>query len=116
MKNIFTNTESAIFSIIESAQIHSTASENGDYKKANKNYEIIQKAVEFIIDNNQIDSLKNLLNHNEISVKIASASYLLKYFEKESLEVLEKIVTDSILFKSFEAKMILQEWRNGNLK
>lgn len=115
MRILFNNNESAIGTIVDSAQKHSIASENGDFKTANKNYDLIKKAVEYLRKHNGIDELKGLLTHTEISVKIAASSYLLKHFEREAVKVLEEIANKSIPHKSFDAKMILQEWKKGNL-
>jgi major membrane immunogen (membrane-anchored lipoprotein) len=109
------NVESAIQTIIESSQIHAEESTNGNYKTANKNFDLIQKAVNFLRENNAIEKLKELLLYDNIDVKISAATYLLKHNEPEAVAVLQEIALKSNPFQSFNAEMILQEWKKGNI-
>jgi hypothetical protein len=115
MKHLFNSIESAINTIIDASQKHSYATEIGDYKTANKNYDIIQKAVIYLRANDGVYKLRELLTHSQVSVRVAAASFLLKHFEQEAIGVLEEIASKSIPHQSFNAQMVLQEWRNGNL-
>jgi hypothetical protein len=115
MKNAFSNSESAINAIIESSKRHSDATDIGDYKTANKNYNVIQKAVTYLRENDGLSELKNLLTNDEISVKVWVATFLLKHYEQDAVTVLEDVAKKSIPQHSFNAKMVLQEWRNGRL-
>ncbi len=115
MKNLFKDIESAINTIIESSKKHAFASESGDYKIANRNYDLIQKAVGYLREHNGIDKLKELLSNSEVSVRVVAASFLLKHSEQEATSALEEIASKSIPHQSFNAQMILQEWRKGNL-
>jgi hypothetical protein len=115
MKKI-NNIDSAIDIIIDSANKHAIASEMGDYKTANKNFDLIQKAVIYLRNNNGINKLEELLYHENVSVQLAAASYLLIHDEKKAIAVLENIVKQNIPHKSFDAEMVLSEWRKGNLR
>lgn len=115
MKHKLNNLDSAINIIIESSQKHAQATETGDYKTANKNYYLIKKGVTYLRENDGIEKLKELLTYNETSVKVWVASYLLKHDEHLAVTVLEEIASKSIPHQSFDAKMVLQEWRKGNL-
>ena len=93
---------------------HAEATEQGDYKIANKNYDTIAKTIEFLKQHNAICSLLEYLNHNSIGVKIWAATYLLPTNEKEATQVLEQIIREKGI-QSFDAKMVLSEWGKGNL-
>ncbi len=112
---MFNDIKSAINTIITSSQRHALASQEGDYKTANKNYDLMQKAVNFLRTNNGNDKLMELLKHEDVNVRVAAASFLLKHSEKQAIDVLEATTAMSIPNTSFNAKMVLQEWRNGNL-
>lgn len=116
MKKTFENNNSAIETLIDSANKHSNASEMGDYKSANKNFTLIQKAVYYLRENDGINKLEELLNHKDISVRLAAASYFLAHNADKAILILENIVRQKIPHKSFEAKMVLDEYRKGNLK
>jgi hypothetical protein len=45
-----------------------------------------------------------------------AATNLLVNNEEKAISVLEDIVNLKILYHSFESKMILSEWRKGNMK
>lgn len=115
MKKTFNNKDEAIKAIIESSQMHAQASQTGDYKTANKNYHVINKAVVYLIENGGIEKLKELLTYTDVSVKVWVASYLIKQDDQQAVSVLEEIAFKSIPFHSSDARLVLQEWRKGNL-
>lgn len=115
MKEEFNDVNVAVNVIIAASQKHAQAIETGDYKIANKNYDRTRKAVAYLRENGGIENLKNLLNHKETSVRLAAVTFLLKHHEAQAKAVLEEIVSASIPHQSFSAKLVLQEWRNGNL-
>jgi hypothetical protein len=116
MKKNIDNIEDAVKIIIDSAIKHSIASENGDYKVANKNYMLLQEAIYFLRDKNRIDKLQDLISHNDISVRLSVASYLLIHNEEMAISVIKNIIEQKIPHKSFTARMVMEEWKKGNLK
>lgn len=112
------NIDSAIKIIIDCADNHATASEEGKYRIANKNFDEMQKAYFYLRDNNHLDSLEILLTHPSLNVQVAVASYLLLYdkLSAKAKKILETIAKQEIPHKSFNAKMVLSEWKKGNLK
>jgi hypothetical protein len=115
MKHTFNSAEEAINTVIESSKNHANATDTGDYKTANKNYDVLKKAVTYLRENNETEKLKELLKYNDISVKVAAASYLLKNADQEAIAVLKEIASQSIPHHSFTAKLVLQEWQKGKL-
>lgn len=95
--------------IFENAAIkHKLYSDDGNYKKANKEHEKIIKALNFLYNNKNMEQLLPLLNKTEESVKEWAATYLLPEYEDISLEVLRGI-------KTLTAETIVKEWEKGRL-
>ena len=74
----FKNTNDAIRLFEENAEKHGVATLNGDYKEANKCYKKIQLTKNFLLAQNDLNSLGCLLHKESISIKIWAARYLLK--------------------------------------
>lgn len=90
-------------------------SETGDYKSGNKSYQKIIDSVNFIKDNNFIDSLISFLSDESIGVRLWSAYFLLPENESHSLQILEQIEQENSIH-SLTAKTTISEWKKGNLK
>lgn len=58
--------------------------------------------------------LTHLTRHENLDVRIAAATDLLPLNERKAILALESAAKKSGL-SAFTAKMVLQEWRNGNL-
>lgn len=110
-----TDIESALGVFEESSLRHSDATEVGDYKAANKNYDSIVEATSFLKKQNAIDSLIPFLKHNFLGVRLWAASYLLPSYEKEATKTLQEISLKNGIH-SLTAKTTLSEWQKGNLK
>ena len=108
--------EDAIKTIIESSEKHAEATDTGDYKTCNKNYTFIKKSVDYLMENGEIDSLRELLNCDSVSVKLWVASFLIRLNEEKAIQVVESIASQSIRHHSFGAQVLLEEWKKGNLK
>ena len=111
----FKDSETALEKFEEAATKHTEATEQGDYKTANKCYAVIAKAVLFLKEQNEIQQLSVLLNHDSVGVRGWTATYLLPLKEQEAVQVLEQIAGGTGIH-SFTAKTTLSEWRKGNLK
>ncbi len=109
------DTSTALNLFEEAAINHADATEQGDYKTANKNYAIIVKAIEFLKEQNKRKDLSEFLNHNSIGVRMWAATYLLPVIESEALQVLKKISEEKGIH-SFDAEVTISEWKKGNLK
>ena len=108
---------SNISKYIENAINHGEATNKGDHKKANKCYEKLIEAYLQIRNSgeNWIDEFIELLLHENDSVKCWSATHLLKYREQEAIKTLKELNTGKGI-TSFDAEMVLEEWKKGNLK
>ncbi len=106
---------SAISRFEEAAIKHAEATEQGDYKTANKNYAIIVKAVTFLKMHNEIQKLFGLLYHASVGVRMWAATYLLPVSESEGLRVLKQIEQMEGIH-SLDASTTISEWEKGNLK
>lgn len=115
MEKQINSIEKAIEIIIDSASKHSLASEIGDYRLANKNFDLIRKAVHYLRENNRVDRLEELLDYEDINVRLAVASYFLAHNRAKAISVLENIISLEIPHKSFEAELVLEEFKKGNI-
>jgi hypothetical protein len=100
---------------VEAATRHGEATEQGDYKTANKNYAIIAKVVTFLKERTELYSLLQFLDHSSDGVKGWAATYLLPIEELRAIRALEEIAKGSGI-GSLDAETTLSEWRKGNLK
>lgn len=111
-----TNEIEKIIKQFESAALkHEIASEEGDYKTANKSYKDLQRSTILLKERGMLSSLADLLNHSSVGVRMWAAVYLLNERENDSVMVLQKIADGSGI-NSLTAKTTLSEWRKGNLK
>jgi hypothetical protein len=109
------DTATAILRFEEAATKHAEATEQGDYKTANKNYAVIVKAITFLKEQDEVQKLSELLNHSSAGVRMWAATYLLPVSESEGLRVLKQIEEETGIH-SFTAKITISEWGKGNLK
>ena len=110
-----TNIATALSLFEEAAIKHAEATEQGDYKTANKSYALIIKAINFLKEHNELTVLLTFLNHTSAGVRSWAATYLLPIKENEAIKVLEDLVKRTDIH-SLDAEATLSEWRKGNLK
>ncbi len=107
---------------INNSIIHGEGQRESNSKKSNKAYELICKSYEEIKKQEEsgLQSLLELLEHPNQSVRLWSAKYLLNYSPKAK-QVLEELASlDENKFREYEtigfnAEMTLLEWEQGNL-
>ena len=109
------DTATALLQFEEAASKHAKATDQGDYKTANKCYAVITNVIEFLKEQNEIQKLSEFLNHNSVGVRMWAATYLLPVLENEGLRVLKQIA-EGLGIHSFTAKTTVSEWEKGNLK
>jgi len=98
----------------DAAKQQAEATELGDYKKANKYYEDIFKAAEFIKSENAINHLLLFLSNPDIGVQLWAACFLLSKYELEGLKKLKEIEKENSIH-SLAAATTIVEWKKGNL-
>lgn len=93
------------------------ALEEGNSKKANKQFDKIRKIEkELKLDSDlYVKYFEPLLEHENDYVKVNAAYSLLPLTTKKSEKVLAELSKKRGLM-AFEAEMTLQEWKKGNLK
>lgn len=85
------NIETALSIFEEAATKHAETTEKGDYKGANKKYDIVVEAAAFLKERNEVDKLLDFLTHASVGVRMAAATYLLATHEKEAIKVLLQV-------------------------
>lgn len=108
--------EEAILIYQQAALDHMSGMLSSDYKFANKSASILTKVKVFLKENNAFLSLERLLTHESIGVRVWAARDLLGVKEEEAIRVLEDVVNSQSGILSFDAEMVLKEWRAGRLK
>lgn len=114
MRNI-KNVKDALELFEKAAIKQSEAIDKGNSKVANYNYDIMVEVAKFLRANKSLKELSVFYEHPNISVRSFAAAYLLPIDEENSIRVLDEIVKMKVL-GSFDAKMTIQEWKNGNLR
>ena len=110
-----TDVDNALEYFREAAAIHGEATESGNYKLGNKNYDLIVKSIDYLIKESAIDHLLKFLDDPNISVRVWAAAYLLPIYEKEALNTLLSIMQGNGIIAG-NAQITIQEWKKGNLK
>lgn len=109
------NVEIALQLFEEAAIKQGEASKLGKGKEANRYYDKIGTIVTYLKSNRCLERLSLYYTHPDLSVRSWAAAYLLPLYEKESLKVLKEISKMKV-FGSLDAKLTIQEWKNGNLR
>jgi len=99
------------------AKKHGEATMEGDYKLANENYDKLVKLLQKIrqFGNDGDIALLSLIEDENQSVRCWAATDSLKYDKRKAVKVLKKLSKEEGII-AFDAKMVLSEWKKGNLK
>ena len=98
------------------AALHWTASREGDYKTANKNYAKLTKIFKILSNSQKLqeETMPRLLNDNDFCVQVWAAAHCLSLgvYQTEAIFILENVSEMSASeAPSFEAKMTLKAWK-----
>jgi hypothetical protein len=106
-----------IENFIDATIKHGEATEEENWKVANRQYKTIEKSYQQLkeMDEEGVNELIKLLDYDNDYVKLWSASYLLPVTEEKAKSILI-MLSQKVGPPSFEAKMTLEEWEKGNLK
>lgn len=107
----------ALDSFEKAVHAHSVATEQGEYKSANKHYDRIVRAIVFLKEHDALMSLQDFLDHPSAGVRTWAALYLsfLPGQEKEAECALEEVARGEGILAG-NARTILDEWNEGSLK
>ncbi|MCE5185145.1 MAG: DUF2019 domain-containing protein [Planctomycetaceae bacterium] len=99
------------------AEEHGKGTLEGDYKKANKNHDKIIKTLERLrqFGKEGNDALLSLIHDQNQSVRCWAATHCLAFNEKEARNALGQLAREDGII-AFNAKMVLEEWKKGNLQ
>lgn len=98
------------------AILHGEGSVSLDVAQTNGAAEEIYRIVTFLRNENCLKLLKPLLLHENFSVVAWAASYLLEQYENDSIKALNKVIESGNSDVSFDAEIVLEEWRKGTFK
>jgi hypothetical protein len=103
---------------ISLATEHGECTLDGNYKNGNKAYAKLQAVIKDIYNSDKDVRKKffELLHHENDSVKIWTATTLLKTFENEALKTLKEIELKSDNIFSLTAQTTIDVWHKGELK
>lgn len=98
------------------AEAHGAASEQGDYKTANRNYDkLLGIVAKLRVHGAQGEAaLRRLMKDRSDAVAAFAATRSLPFAEADALEVLEAIARKAGAV-GFNAEMVIKEWKGGRL-
>jgi hypothetical protein len=96
---------------------HGECTLNGRYQKGNVHFDKMIAAVKQIRlhGDEGTAALIQLMSDNDDSVAASAATYCLPCVPDEALKVLSAVAAKEGMI-AFDARMVIQEWRKGNLK
>ena len=98
---------------IRAAVSHGEATLSGDFRKANRQYGILSGYYSQIKDDPAaLEIFSTLLSHDNVSVRIWSAAYLLPHNSLMAVRVLKEISKGEGIM-AFNAKMVLENMTHG---
>ena len=102
---------------VDAAERHGSGMEQGNSNSTNCAYDDLVEITVAIKEKSSdgLRALTPLLRHASPSVRKCAAFRLLMLCTDEAVAVLEEVANESS-YVGFDAEMILEEWRKGNLK
>jgi hypothetical protein len=102
---------------VEAARLHGEATERGDHELANQQYDALIDALRRLRSEagGEGPALLDMLDHEDPHVRCCAATHLLAVDPERALEALEALGSTPGI-AGFNAKMVLSEWRKGQLR
>jgi Domain of unknown function (DUF2019) len=99
------------------AQNHGKGTMDGNPKLTNRSYHKVMETLNKIKKYNDegYKALSQLLEENNDYIRLFAATHLLNYNKQKAEKTLQEI-TQKPGIVSLDAEVVLQEWKNGNLK
>jgi hypothetical protein len=98
------------------AHSHGVATENGDYKIANKNADVVAKIYAELRSRGERELLLSLLVHESQGVRCWAGAHALDFAPQQGEPVLAVLAEDQRSLMAMSARVTLEEWRKGELK
>ena len=98
------------------AALHAYYNERSEFKQGNVHADAVIEAANFLKSIDSLSRLEKFLDSDILGVKRWAAGYLLTLHNPKAIDVLQDIIALDIPYHSFNSKMLLLEWRQGNLK
>ena len=101
----------------EAAAAHGKASSDGDYKKANRNHDIIADVRCELMERGDEGktALLDLLTHPDPSVRTWAAAHSLQFDAQRAEATLVEVAQSDAGIVSFAAEMTLEQWKKEEL-
>jgi len=109
--------ESIVREYIEAADRHGSATDNGDFRSANKAYKAIIRALHDLDDVDQVGRhrLVQAFDHPNLHVRVWAATHLLRIRPERAIAALTQIAAGRGL-AALDAEIVLSEWHKGTLQ
>ena len=88
----------------------------GNYKLGNECFDNKIKCLSYLYKTNGMGMLEQLLSHENVGVRESASYAYLSVCPQKGEEVLSEIANGTYGIHSFNAEMILKEWKKGELK
>jgi hypothetical protein len=109
--------DKVIESFVAAAKMHGAATEEGNWKKANRQYDLMATAFDQLKLHGRTEwkaSFLDLLQHENEFVRCAAAARTLEFAPARAEQVLIELSQQPGVV-SLDAQMILERWRAGDL-
>ncbi len=104
--------------IEKAASLHGQATERGDYRVGNKQYDLLVSLHKELKRRGGEGraAILSLMRSADIGVRLWAATFALRFAPEQAALVLEEIARGPRSTTRFTAEVTLEEWRKGNLK
>ena len=100
---------------VELAELHGESTCSGDYKKANRAYDLLIEHFRTIAKESSYEGLFELYSHKNPWVQLWSSSHTLEIDSELALDRLKTISDSGVPIVSMNARYTIQEWNKGKL-
>ena len=108
--------EKSLARYVNAAVAHGEAIQNGNYKVANKQHDVIMKSLhKLYVAGKRGEALSALLDHRDPHVRGWAATHLININTEKAIQVLEALLDEGGLV-GFEAETTLKLWKECKLK
>ncbi len=99
----------------DAAAEHVEASEQGDYRRANPQHDVVAAVYSELRRRGEAEALLPLLAHADPAVRSWAGAHALEFSAREGERVLEELAAEAGVV-GLNAQMTLETWREGELR